>query len=162
GKGAALQSGFKRAHSQGFAWALCIDGDGQHHPGDIPVLLARADECGAALVIGNRFVAAAAMPWLRRNVNCWMSRRLSQLAALPLPDTQCGLRLVNLDAWSDLHFNTEHFEFESEMLLEFVKAGHKVDFVPARVIYNGSPSKIRPLVDVWRWFRWWFAQRAAR
>ena len=36
GKGAALQSGCRNARELGFAWALTLDGDGQHAPKDIP------------------------------------------------------------------------------------------------------------------------------
>ena len=160
GKGAALQSGFKCASSRGFAWVLTLDGDGQHHPADIPALLARADESETALVVGNRMATADAMPPVRRFVNGWMSRRLSRLAGVALPDSQCGLRLVNLDAWSNMRFETEHFEFESELLIEFIRTGLKVEFVPVRVIYNSGKSRIRPLLDGWRWIRWWFAQCA--
>ena len=162
GKGAALQAGFKLARSRGFTWALTLDGDGQHHSGDIPALLARADEYGVALVIGNRLANAEAIPWLRRNANRWMSHRLSKLAGLPLPDSQCGLRLVNLDAWSGLQLKTEHFEFESELLIEFAKAGHRVEFVPVRVIYSSGRSHIQPFADSFRWFRWWLGQRPAK
>jgi glycosyltransferase involved in cell wall biosynthesis len=162
GKGAALQSGFEHARSRGFTWALTLDGDGQHHPADIPGLVTRAEESGAALVVGNRLVAAEALPWLRRRVNQWMSRQLSRFAGMPLPDSQCGLRLVNLEAWSGLRFRTQHFEFESELLIEFVRAGLQVEFVPVRVIYHSGHSHIRPIVDTWRWFRWWFGECAAR
>jgi glycosyltransferase involved in cell wall biosynthesis len=162
GKGAALQAGFKLAHSRGFTWALTLDGDGQHHPGDIPALLERANECGVALVIGNRLADAEAMPWLRRNANRWMSHRLSKLAGVTLPDSQCGLRLMKLDAWSGLQLKTAHFEFESELLIEFVKAGHRVEFVPVRVIYSSGRSHIQPFADSFRWFRWWLGQRRAK
>src|SRR5262245_14481374 len=53
GKGAALKSGWQRAKDLGFAWALSMDGDGQHSPTDIPALMSGAEN-GAALVIGNR------------------------------------------------------------------------------------------------------------
>ena len=162
GKGNAMQSGFKLARSRGFTWALTLDGDGQHDPADIPALLARADESDSALVVGNRMNAAVTMPWPRRFVNRWMSRRLSQIAGKPLADSQCGLRLVNLDVWATLHLRTRHFEFESELLVEFVKAGHKVEFVPVRTIYNSGHSHIQPLLDSWRWFRWWLEQSYAK
>src|SRR5690348_9139729 len=35
GKGAALNAGWRRALERGFQWALTMDGDGQHSPGDI-------------------------------------------------------------------------------------------------------------------------------
>ena len=154
GKGAALQAGLKRARERGFAWAMTLDGDGQHSPEDIPAFLQHATSTGAALVIGNRMANAGRMPWLRRQVNRWMSRRLSCLAGQALPDTQCGFRLINLNAWSRLPIAARHFEIESEMLLAFIAAGHVVEFTPIRVIYKAEQSKIHPWRDTVRWFRW--------
>ena len=154
GKGAALQDGLKRARERGFAWAMTLDGDGQHSPEDIPAFLQSATNTGAALVIGNRMADARRMPWLRRQVNRWMSRRLSRLAGQALPDTQCGFRLFKLDAWSQLPIATRHFEIESEMLLAFIGAGHVVEFIPIQVIYKTEQSKIHPWRDTVRWFRW--------
>jgi glycosyltransferase involved in cell wall biosynthesis len=154
GKGAALQTGLRRAHERGFAWAMTLDGDGQHSPDDIPCFLRRAEQTGAALLVGNRTNAAREMPWLRRQVNRWMSRRLSRVAGRALPDSQCGFRLVQLSSWSKLALKTRHFEVESEMLLAFLEAGEAVEFVPIRVIYKEERSKIHPLRDTVRWFHW--------
>jgi glycosyltransferase involved in cell wall biosynthesis len=154
GKGAALQAGLQRAAQRGFAWAMILDGDGQHSPEDIPAFLQHASRTDAALVIGNRMDDAGRMPWLRRQVNRWMSRRLSRLAGRALPDTQCGFRLLRLDAWAHLPMRTRHFEIESEMLLRFIEAGHRVEFIPIRVIYKAEQSKIHPWRDTVRWFRW--------
>ena len=154
GKGAALQSGLKRARERGFAWAMTLDGDGQHSPEDIPAFLQHASQTGPVLVVGNRMADPSRMPWLRRQVNRWMSRRLSRLAGRVLPDTQCGFRLFRIDAWSQLSITTRHFEIESEMLLAFVEAGHRIEFIPIRVIYKAEQSKIHPWRDTLRWFRW--------
>jgi glycosyltransferase involved in cell wall biosynthesis len=159
GKGAALRTGWQRARERGFTWALTMDGDGQHAPADIAAFLACAETTGAALVIGNRMDRAGAMPWLRRQVNRWMSRRLSHLAGAPLPDSQCGFRLVNLDALSRLQLAAQQFEIESELLLAFLAARGKVEFIPVQVIYKSQASKIHPLWDTWRWFRWWRSRR---
>ncbi|MBI3192079.1 MAG: glycosyltransferase family 2 protein, partial [Pedosphaera parvula] len=59
GKGAALTSGWRRARERGFGWALCLDGDGQHAPADVPRFLQCAADTGAALVIGNRMTNPA-------------------------------------------------------------------------------------------------------
>jgi len=162
GKGAALHTGWQRARDRGFTWALTMDGDGQHASEDIPAFLACAETTGAALVIGSRMEQADAMPWLRRQVNRWMSRRLSQLAGVPLPDSQCGFRLVNLDALSRLQIAAQQFEIESEMLVAFLDEQYKIEFIPVQVIYKSQASKIHPLWDTWRWFRWWRASRRKR
>jgi len=159
GKGAALRTGLKQAVTRGFDWALVMDGDGQHSAEDIPALLAAAARSDADLVVGNRMGNALQMPWLRRRVNLWMSRALSRAAGVELPDSQCGFRLVRLGAWSALSLKTDHFEFESEMLLAFVARGYAVRFVPVQVIYGGERSKIRPWRDTVRWLRWWRVAR---
>lgn len=159
GKGAALAAGWSRARERGFTWALSMDGDGQHAPADIPVFLNGAHNPGAQLIVGNRMIQPAGMPWLRRGVNRWMSRRISRLTGQALPDTQCGFRLMRLDAWARVHVDADHFEIESELLCKFIAAGYRVEFVPVRVIYCNERSKIQPVRDTHRWFRWWWQTR---
>ena len=155
GKGAALRTGFSEASKRGFEWAVTMDGDGQHSPDDLPNLLRSAEESGAPLVVGNRMHQARAMPWLRRRVNVWMSRKLSQRAGQILPDTQSGFRVIHLPTWSTLPLSTKRFEVESEMLMAFVAADCPVAFVPVQVIPPGRSSHIRPVTDTLRWWRWW-------
>ena len=161
GKGAALRTGWDQARRVGFAWVLTMDGDGQHSPDDIPAFFDCVERTSAALVVGNRMNTAARMPWLRRSVNRWMSRRLSGLAGQELPDSQCGFRLMDLNALANVSIDTTHFEIESEVLLGFVRGGYRVQFIPIRVIYKAEQSKIQPFRDALRWFRWWWrAQRS--
>jgi len=158
GKGHALRVGLNRARTCGFAWALIMDGDLQHQPADIPSLLDCTDTTGAEMVVGNRMSDAERMPPLRRWVNRWMSRRLSRLTGHFLPDSQCGFRLINLEAWSRLCLRTARFEIESEMLVRFAQAGFRIEFVPVQVCYGAETSKIKPLQDTLRWLHWWFAE----
>ena len=155
GKGAALRTGLALAMKQGFEWAVTLDGDGQHAPDDIPAFLRCAGQTGALLVIGNRMHNAQAIPWLRRQVNSWMSRQLSRHAGRPLPDTQCGFRLIHLETWASLSLKTEHFEVESEMLMAFLAAAYSVAFVPIQTIGRRRNSRIDPLADSLRWWKWW-------
>ncbi|HVY70180.1 MAG TPA: glycosyltransferase family 2 protein [Verrucomicrobiae bacterium] len=155
GKGASLKAGWRRAKERGFSWVLCLDGDGQHAPADIPAFFAAAERTGAPLVIGNRMTDAQKMPPVRRWTNRWLSRRLSRAAGLELPDSQCGFRLMRLDAWEPLLLEAEHYDIESDQLLAFARAGHRVEFVPIQVIYRTERSKIHPVRDTLRWFRWW-------
>lgn len=100
------------------------------------------------------------MPPLRRLVNRWMSRRLSERAGQALPDTQCGYRLLRLDLLPRLQLATRRFEIESELLLAVLLAGGRVEFVPVSALPASSPTKIQPVPDAWRWFRWWRTARA--
>jgi len=155
GKGAALLTGWRQARQSGINWAINLDGDGQHSADDIPAFFRAAEMTGAELVIGNRMNAVEQMPWVRRTVNRWMSRRLSIAAGCNLPDSQCGFRLMNLEVWGTLSLASRHFEIESEVLLSFIRTGHAVEFIPIRSIYKDEQSKIHPVRDTLRWFRWW-------
>lgn len=155
GKGAALRTGLAGALNQGHEWAVTLDGDGQHAPEDLPALFQCAQNTNAALVIGNRMSEVRKMPWLRRQVNRWMSRQLSRRAGMRLPDTQSGFRLIHLPTWATLSLSADRFETESETLMAFLGAGRRVEFVPVRVMASGRRSHIRPVADSLRWLKWW-------
>ena len=154
GKGVALELGWGAARQAGFAWAMTLDGDGQHAPEDIPGFLIRSAASEARLIIGNRMSDASRMPLVRRFVNRWISRQLSKAARKDFPDALCGFRLVHLPSWSRLLLQTKNFEVESELLLAFHDAGHAIDFIPVQLLYRNERSKIHPVRDTVRWFRW--------
>jgi len=154
GKGAALAAGWHQAARWGVEWVLLLDGDGQHDPADAPSFF-EAGRTGARLVIGNRMTTPATMPWLRRRTNEWVSRRLSSLGGIHLPDALCGYRLVHLGSLLELGLHSRNYEIESEMTVAFARRGHPIAFVPVRTRYGFERSKISPLRDTWRWFRWY-------
>lgn len=161
GKGVALRHGWAEVRRDGFAWALSLDGDGQHAPEDIPKFFACAEQTSACLVIGNRMGQAGKIPWLRRWINISMSRCLSKMTGATLPDSQCGFRLAHLDTVLGLPLASSRFVIESETLVAFLAAGERVEFIPIQAIYGRGQSKICPLRDTWRWLRWWTAQTPA-
>ncbi len=161
GKGAALTTGFRAAVDAQFAWALAMDGDGQHAPADIPKFLELAGREHAGMIVGNRMTAAHQVPWLRRQVNRLLTRLISNLAGCPLADSQCGFRLLDLSVWAGLPIASRHFEIESELLVQFARAGQTIRFVPIEVIYKEEQSKIQPIRDTLRWWRWWWLTRQA-
>ncbi|MBX3745434.1 MAG: glycosyltransferase family 2 protein [Verrucomicrobiae bacterium] len=154
GKGACLRAGWRAVQEQGIPWALCLDGDGQHRPSDIPHFLENASRTGADLVVGDRMHAADRMPWLRRATNRTLSAWLSRAGGRAFPDSQCGFRLVRTDRLHELVLTTEHFEIESELLLAAARASWRIEFVPIETVYANEHSKIRPFRDAWRWLRW--------
>jgi glycosyltransferase involved in cell wall biosynthesis len=163
GKGAAMRYGWDAAARLGATRVLLLDGDGQHDPDDALRFIRHQETTGADLVIGNRFAGdTEPVPPIRRWTNRWMSRRLSQLCQMPLPDSQCGYRLVNLAALLRLNLKADHFEIESEMCFAFARAGHRIEFLPIKPRYEGQHSKIRPLRDAILWFRWYQSARRCR
>jgi len=153
GKGAALAAGWRRAAEWGAEWVLMLDGDGQHAPTEAAGFLEAARE-GVRLVVGNRMPESSKMPRVRRWTNRWMSRRISRMTGLTIPDSQCGYRLAHLPTLLALGLKTRHFEIESEMLVAFARAGHGIAFIPVSVRYGEEQSKISAWRDTWRWIRW--------
>jgi DNA-binding transcriptional LysR family regulator len=99
------------------------------------------------------------MPRLRQWINRWLSRKISELTCRDLPDTQCGFRLVHLPTLAAIPLKARHFEIESEMIFQFALHGHAIGFVPVDVIYGSEHSKIRPLIDTVRWWKWYLQAR---
>ncbi len=56
GVGCAVQAGFKYAYENGYSIVIRVDGDGQHPPSEIPILVEKIQSADADLVIGSRYV----------------------------------------------------------------------------------------------------------
>ena len=59
GLGGCVQAGYKLAFELGYDFVIRVDGDGQHDPRDIPVLLDALQREGCEMVIGSRFLNGA-------------------------------------------------------------------------------------------------------
>ena len=152
GKGAASKTGLAALRERGARFIVLLDGDGQHAAEEIPRFVAAA-EAGAELVVGNRFNDVRTMPVIRRGVNRFMSWRISRACGTPIPDTQCGFRLLARDAVPAMLGETDRFDFETEMLVLAARAGRKIASVPISTIYGEEKSKISPVRDAIRFFK---------
>lgn len=154
GKGGALRAGFSRAVDAGFAWVLTLDSDGQHDPDEIPDFLGAARGGEPPMVVGSRRGDLAAMPWLRRATNVFMSWFLSRCARQQVPDTQNGYRLISTQILREIPLTTCHFETESELIVAASRRGYRIASVPVRTIYRrGGQSHIRKVPDTWRFLK---------
>jgi glycosyltransferase involved in cell wall biosynthesis len=153
GKGAAIKSGLEHAAASGKPFFLFLDGDGQHDPADIPAFFDVMNESNADLVVGNRMTNLTAMPVVRRLTNKFMSWQIGAICKMPLPDSQCGFRLVRRDLLPLLNAQSDRFEFETESLILVARHGFRIKSVPIRTIYANQQSKIRPVHDTIRYAR---------
>jgi glycosyltransferase involved in cell wall biosynthesis len=158
GKGAAMKTGMKTLAERGFDYILLLDGDGQHAPEEIPRFTATARDGSAHVVVGNRFENIKGMPLKRRLVNTLMSRIISNTCGVPIPDTQCGFRMVRSSLVTYIMGSSDHFDFETEMLLLASRAGFRIHSVPVSTIYGSETTKIRPVQDTIKFiklmYRW--------
>jgi Glycosyl transferase family 2 len=121
-----------------------LDSDGQHPPSAIPALLAAAAE--AELVIGDR-LGDLAMPPLRRLTNRLASRLLAIVTGHPVPDSQCGMRLMRGRALTGVEFPGGRYEAETLHLKRCLRSGVRVAWVRIPALYAGEPSSFRNVRD---------------
>jgi len=141
GYGAAVQSLFKRARELGAEVMVTLDGDGQHDPREIPVLVEPVLEGKADVVIGSRFLGD-----LRKRSNVPSHRRLgikviSRLAGAAsnygLSDAQSGFRVYGRKALESLSLYENGMGVSVEVLMEAKKEGLTIVEVPTSCNYHG-------------------------
>ena len=149
GKGAALRVGFAEALARGAQRVVTLDGEGQHHPEDIPRLLAAAADRPRALIIGSRLAdGGASMDPARLDALRVASFFINWLTGWDVGDTQSGFRVYPRALLEAAAPRCGGFVLETEMLLGAAAAGfaiHEVFLSPGRAATR--PSRFRPLRD---------------
>jgi glycosyltransferase involved in cell wall biosynthesis len=162
GKGEALKAGFRGALADGAGAVVTLDADGQHDPAEIPALLATRERTGARLVIGAREFRE--MPPTRRLANTLGKRVLRWATGREIRDNQSGYRLLDRALMEAMLESEEPgFGFEVEMIVECVRRGWDIEWVPIRTIYGEEKSHINPVTHLGRFLALaWRIRREAR
>ena len=164
GKGAALKAGFRKAMDMGFAYAITLDGDGQHYPKEISRFLQANREHPWSLIVGSRqshngalgFAACyhrdARLPRCENRLEGQPegSRFANQFSNFwfwvqtgrKLSDTQTGYRLYPLKRLHGLSLLTSRYEAELELLV--FASWHGVELVetPIDVYYPPKEERV--------------------
>jgi len=161
GKASALRTGIEFAAARSFTHVLTLDGDGQHRPEDIPVLVQTAVGTGADMVIGTRTFERHSMPRARFYSNTFGSRLASALVGREIRDSQSGFRLIRLDKLVSLELRSRFYEFEMEVLIKMARGGCSIEQAPIPAIYEDgrARSKMKPVRDTVRICIWSLAFR---
>lgn len=151
GKGAAVKTGFRAAYELGFTHALQVDADGQHDLGDIPRLLAAAQERPEALILGAPIYDASAPKGrlVARQITLFWTN--FEAGRGVIADPMCGFRVYPLAPAVALGRTGDRMEFDIEVAVKLVWAGVPVINVPTKVRYlsreEGGVSHFRMLED---------------
>ena len=145
GKSASIKTGFKYALANGFEYVVTIDGDGQHNPDQIPVVLNDIKNNGHDVTIGTRFGDSTEMPLWRK-----IGKRILDYATSfgnggYVTDSQCGFRAFNNKAVKGLvsRLNGGEFNVESEQLIKAHDLGLKVGTARVMCRYNGLDTSTK-------------------
>ena len=114
GKGQGIKSALKYAVDHDYDCLVFMDGDGQHDPGEIPLLVEQIRADTADLVIG--FRTFDQMPFYRRFGRAVLDVVSSNGSSIT--DSQCGFRALNRKSMESMlgTLRMDDFSTESEML----------------------------------------------
>jgi glycosyltransferase involved in cell wall biosynthesis len=147
GKAEALNAGFRAARELNPDVVVCLDGDAQHDPADIPDVIAPVLEGGADVVIGSRFLQKRSdIPGWRVVGQHTLTFVTNLTSGVRTTDSQSGFRAFSPLALRALRFHTGGLGVESEMQFHIQKAGLKVAEAPIRVSYLDG-NKRNPVVQ---------------
>lgn len=142
GKGMALRNGFKKALELQYDYAISIDSDGQHFPGDLPLFLDKIAEQPGSLIIGARNMNAENVPGKSSFGNKFSNFWFRVETGIKLPDTQSGYRLYPVKRLQKIKFHSPRFEFEVEVIVKAAWRGIHVLCIPVQVYYAKGEERV--------------------
>lgn len=153
GKGASLLTGFAAAIGAA-DWAITLDADGQHDPGDVFSMLQAIPEGQRPFIIGKRKgMEQGNAPWTsrwgRKFSNFWVWASCGRWFS----DSQSGFRVYPLPETMALGARAKRYQFEVEILVLAVWRGIPAIEVPVKALYDFGIERVshfRPWVDFWR------------
>ena len=124
GQSTAVRNGVKAAHSP---WIATLDGDGQNDPADIPRLLAQRDAGDAQTRLYAGWRVNRRDSGSKRWASKWANAIRSRMLRDDTPDTGCGIKLFEREAFLDLPY-FDHMHRYLPALMQ--RAGWKTVSVP--------------------------------
>lgn len=138
GKGAALKTGFNTIINTDII--VTIDGDGQHNPREIPLLIKPIEDGEADLVNGSRYLEKKfkGTPVYRRVGQAVLDKTTNINSGLKITDSQSGFRAFAAYTIPAFRFSKTGFSIESEMLMDAASSNFKIMEVQVGVSYGSS------------------------
>ena len=147
GIGAAVQTGFIFARDNGYDFTAQVDGDGQHDPGEIEVILSPVVNGEADVIAGARYIEDRGYitPWPRRIGIIVLSSLISLSVRRRVTDPTSGFRASNRRAIEYCAQDYPSDYPEPESVVQFARAGLRMREVPVTMNPRyGGQSSITP------------------
>lgn len=146
GYGASIITLFERARQEDAEIMVTIDGDGQHDPDQIPLLISTMQKAGVDVVIGSRFLdTTSETPGYRKRGIKIITSAANFGADFKVSDAQSGFRAYSKRAIDAIHPTETGMSVSTEILLKISNKGLSLAEVPVTVSYNEGTSTEHPV-----------------
>ena len=150
GKGFALALGLYTTAINNADVIVCLDGDGQHDPNEIPRVALPVIRGEADLVIGSRYLdgkGSKEIPGYRQFGQSVLTKaaNVGNGNHTSVKDSQSGFRAMTRKIVLQMNLTEEGMGIESEILMDAAKLGMRINEVPISCRYVGlDTSKLTP------------------
>ena len=147
GAGAATKTGFEAARVNNADVLVTIDGDRQHDPNEIPLVLALILKDDADLIIGSRFIEPKTNIRVYRkfgiDVITWLYNFGSKVK---VTDSQSCFRAHNRRVIDAVNITENGFGFSVQVLIQAREKGLVIKEAPISCVYHSQGSSLNPVV----------------
>ena len=146
GYGAAIMTLFEQARKENADIMVTIDGDGQHNPDQIPLLLDAISEHNVDVVIGSRFLNKRSDSSGYRKSGIKIITSASNFGTdFKVTDAQSGFRAYSKRAIESIHPTETGMSISTEILLKISNKGLSLAEVPIYISYGENTSTQNPV-----------------
>lgn len=149
GYGANQKLGYQYAIDRGFDVVCLLHGDGQYAPEELPHLLNPLlnEECEA--VFGSRMMESGkalkgGMPLYKYYGNKVLTWLQNKIVGTELSEYHSGYRLYSVTALKTLpfHYNSNGFEFDTDIIIQLHKASYRIQEIPIPTFYGDEVCNV--------------------
>ena len=146
GYGAAITSLFNYARENNVDVMITLDGDGQHDPDQIPLLVNTITQHNVDVVIGSRFLNSnTEAPGYRKRGIKIITSAANYGTDLKVSDSQSGFRVYSKNAINEIHPTENGMSVSTEILLKISNKKLSLAEIPITVSYDGDTSEHNPV-----------------
>jgi len=142
GYGAAITSLFDYARKENAQIMVTLDGDGQHNPNQIPLLVDAITTHNVDVVVGSRFLddTTKASGYRKTGIKI-ITSAANYGTNFKVSDSQSGFRAYSKDAIDAIHPTEQGMSVSTEILLKISNKGLSIAEVPITISYEGDTSE---------------------
>ena len=141
GYGAAISTLFDYARRNNAKIMVTLDGDGQHNPEQIPLLLDAIISHGVDVSVGSRFLGDSEASGYRKAGIKIITSAANYGTSLKISDSQSGFRAYSQKAIDAIHPTEQGMAVSTEILLKISNKGLSLAEVPISVTYGPDTSE---------------------